>query len=330
MGNQVKKLNRVRHPLPLSQGDRQSAGTVQARRSAQSMAWHSWRWNFVGLAITFVAVSILIPNVDASRPTLILALILAGLVEVAFLWRLVWDTLALFALTGNHTSRIQGLLGLAIEAMGTKSARKALAGTVTSTVLATGLFSGSAFAQVPETADTLWFTASATAQVNVEQPDVWEHQRNPIDIGLAAPLPNTDNTLKPVESQIPPAERPPATPAAKTNPSRPLTSQTAPLNTSTYSPPRPQLGTAQQYSQSQSQPAKRPLEAESSYEVVAGDSLWKIAQTMLPPSASITDIDRLWRQIYSMNRGVIGADPNHIEPGMTLALPRSLQDMDGE
>lgn len=51
-----------------------------------------------------------------------------------------------------------------------------------------------------------------------------------------------------------------------------------------------------------------------SYTVQKGDSLWKIAQE------SLGDGSR-WREIYELNRGAIGDNPNLIQPGMVLTLP---------
>jgi nucleoid-associated protein YgaU len=60
-----------------------------------------------------------------------------------------------------------------------------------------------------------------------------------------------------------------------------------------------------------------------SYTVVKGDSLWRIARTILSdgdshPSGSATS--DLWHSIYEMNRELIGNDPNLIHPGQVLQL----------
>jgi len=53
-----------------------------------------------------------------------------------------------------------------------------------------------------------------------------------------------------------------------------------------------------------------------------GDTLWSIAARDLPPEAVDTAIVTRWHAIYAANRGVIGPDPDLIEPGQHLELPR--------
>lgn len=60
------------------------------------------------------------------------------------------------------------------------------------------------------------------------------------------------------------------------------------------------------------------------YTVVPGDSLWKIAGGLLddlidPPTGE--QITNFWKEIYRMNRDVIGSDPNLILPGQVLSIP---------
>jgi hypothetical protein len=56
--------------------------------------------------------------------------------------------------------------------------------------------------------------------------------------------------------------------------------------------------------------------------VSAGDSLWRLAAERLDPTASDASIDVTWHRLYDANRAVIGADPDHIEPGQRLTPPR--------
>ncbi|KFG75127.1 LysM peptidoglycan-binding domain-containing protein [Streptomyces mutabilis] len=52
--------------------------------------------------------------------------------------------------------------------------------------------------------------------------------------------------------------------------------------------------------------------ADGSYTVRSGDSLWGIADSL--------DLDGGWRSLYAGNKGVVGADPDHILPGQTLTV----------
>jgi hypothetical protein len=53
-----------------------------------------------------------------------------------------------------------------------------------------------------------------------------------------------------------------------------------------------------------------------------GDSLWSIATRDLPSDASDRAVTRRWLAIYAANRSLIGPDPDVIEPGQRLHLPR--------
>ena len=54
------------------------------------------------------------------------------------------------------------------------------------------------------------------------------------------------------------------------------------------------------------------------YVVRPGDSLWSIARSHPAPG---TDVESRWRQIWRLNRDVVGADPDLIHPGQALRLP---------
>lgn len=54
-------------------------------------------------------------------------------------------------------------------------------------------------------------------------------------------------------------------------------------------------------------------------EVETGDSLWSIAEEHVGPQRAAA----CWPRIYAANRTTIGPDPDHIEPGQRLDLPKS-------
>ncbi len=56
--------------------------------------------------------------------------------------------------------------------------------------------------------------------------------------------------------------------------------------------------------------------------VRTGDSLWSIARRELGPGVPDGAVVARWREIYAANRGRIGPDPDLIEPGQQLRLPR--------
>lgn len=55
--------------------------------------------------------------------------------------------------------------------------------------------------------------------------------------------------------------------------------------------------------------------------VEAGDSLWSIAASRLPPDAAAADVAAAWPRWYETNRDVLGADPDLIHPGQHLLAP---------
>ncbi len=71
----------------------------------------------------------------------------------------------------------------------------------------------------------------------------------------------------------------------------------------------------------------RPTEAAYSVphqrrvEVQPGDSLWQISRER-SRAASASDVARVVERTYRSNRGVIGPDPDLIQPGQRLVLPR--------
>lgn len=57
------------------------------------------------------------------------------------------------------------------------------------------------------------------------------------------------------------------------------------------------------------------------YKIKAGDSLWAIAQEqVVGKDASADEIDAAWREIWRLNRNVIGDNPSLIKPGQEIRL----------
>lgn len=61
--------------------------------------------------------------------------------------------------------------------------------------------------------------------------------------------------------------------------------------------------------------------AGTSVVVLAGDSLWRIAQRALGPDATDQEVAAEWPRWYAANADVIGADPDHVVPGQVLRAP---------
>lgn len=68
-----------------------------------------------------------------------------------------------------------------------------------------------------------------------------------------------------------------------------------------------------------------PGSATRTVTVHRGDTLWSIAARDLPAGAPDQAIASRWRAIYDANRGLVGSDPDVIEPGQHLHLPRKDQ-----
>jgi nucleoid-associated protein YgaU len=68
--------------------------------------------------------------------------------------------------------------------------------------------------------------------------------------------------------------------------------------------------------------ASRPRPVSARQVVVRpGDSLWRIAERLLPADASDAGVARLTWRLYTLNRATVGNDPDLILPGTTLLTP---------
>jgi nucleoid-associated protein YgaU len=81
-----------------------------------------------------------------------------------------------------------------------------------------------------------------------------------------------------------------------------------------------QTGGAADFFGNKPQPAAQPAAAQpaaqgESYTVVSGDSLSKIAKHHYGDASK-------WHQIYDANKSTIGSNPDHIEVGQVLKLPK--------
>ena len=72
-----------------------------------------------------------------------------------------------------------------------------------------------------------------------------------------------------------------------------------------------------------SAPRRDATPTPETYVVRPGDTLWDIAATALPSTASASDIAAAWPHWWRLNRSVVGADPGLILPGQVLRVPRS-------
>jgi nucleoid-associated protein YgaU len=66
-------------------------------------------------------------------------------------------------------------------------------------------------------------------------------------------------------------------------------------------------------------PSTRPSQPRF-VEVRPGDSLWRIARSLLPAGATDADITRAWHRLDRLNAERIGDDPDLIRPGTRLAV----------
>jgi nucleoid-associated protein YgaU len=145
-----------------------------------------------------------------------------------------------------------------------------------------------------------------------------------ISIGIgAAPAGATEEPL-PLLDRVSTAQQSGRTPSAVPAPTPSATSTTTPA-----ADPAPEPATApadDTAGDPAAGPASRPTaasihEVPGPYVVRRGDTLWAIAARHLPPTATVVDVDRSWREWWRANRGVIGSDPNLIRPGQELAQP---------
>ncbi len=70
-----------------------------------------------------------------------------------------------------------------------------------------------------------------------------------------------------------------------------------------------------------------PTPAAALIVVRRGDTLWELAAADLPEAADAATVAAHWRELYDVNRAVIGPDPDLILPGQQLRMPRSREEL---
>jgi len=78
---------------------------------------------------------------------------------------------------------------------------------------------------------------------------------------------------------------------------------------------KPAAGATDFFGSNAAQPAAATATQGDSYTIVSGDSLSKIAKHHYGDATK-------WHQIYEANKAIIGANPDHIEVGQVLTLPK--------
>ncbi|MCX4526866.1 MULTISPECIES: LysM peptidoglycan-binding domain-containing protein [unclassified Streptomyces] len=116
------------------------------------------------------------------------------------------------------------------------------------------------------------------------------------------PVTHTPTPGSAAHKSVPAAPEPPATH------SRPAPPQAM------HAPHTPTPGSAAHKSVPAAPTKPAPAAKKRTYTVKSGDSLSAIARRELGNEAR-------WRELYAMNRGVVGSNPDLIRPGMVLTLP---------
>lgn len=57
------------------------------------------------------------------------------------------------------------------------------------------------------------------------------------------------------------------------------------------------------------------------HQVLAGESLWSVSESLLPPDAPDRAVARTWPRLHHLNLDRVGNDPDVLHPGTTLRLP---------
>jgi len=60
-------------------------------------------------------------------------------------------------------------------------------------------------------------------------------------------------------------------------------------------------------------------------QVAPGDSLWSLTARLLPAGTDLGTVATGWRLLYAANRGIVGADPDVLQPGQILRVDPALE-----
>lgn len=123
--------------------------------------------------------------------------------------------------------------------------------------------------------------------------------------------PAAAGTATPAGTAVTPAGT--AAPSPAPQATSPISSDAPPAQVPTTSPP----------SDASPGPAPAPAAADATVVVQTGDCLWDLAREQLGPRASDADVATAWPRWYELNSGVIGADPDVLQPGQVLVVPEA-------
>ena len=313
------------------------------------------------LLTTSLAIHLLLPlatNTGLASP-LGLALLLVAALEATLLWYSTWMLLAWLSTFTRQTSKIGSALRTLIDLAAPEGARKLAARALVSTSLAGAAAVGLTGVAVAEPADPLLFPSNENeiAQEDADTEEIWWPDDSPLVPAVPeadlpeppqAPSDRADNV---VPTPIPEVPEPPAkAPTESATSTKTQAPAKAPARAQAKTPARAAAPversdsavsassvreltplTASQQARQRLRGSESTPKSEDGAEVAAlqglthtvlpGDCLWNIAGEMLGRGASSQEIADLWPVIYSLNKDVIGKDPNLIEPGQVLLLP---------
>jgi nucleoid-associated protein YgaU len=223
---------------------------------------------------------------DGAGPS-VLGDLIAGVAAIAAGVLLFWLALGAVVQAADVLRTRRGLPRGRLSSVAARTT-PALTRRLVASALGAGVVCGTALPASALTLDPGWSPAPAASTPADGSPQ-------PLATAPAAPPPATPG----------PATTPPATTPPAWQPTRPA--EPAPAVDTGLGP----LSVA---------PRERAA-ADEAVVVLRGDTLWDIAARHLPAGAGDVEVAVEWPLWYAANAAVIGADPDHIEPGMRLVPP---------